>query len=680
MAIRIDQVGNAVPVGTPGQSRDDLDVATFTATETLVATTSYFWDMFVSDGCTAVLSGETTNTVTVTGIAAGDSVCLFCVVDSVPEGFTTTFGGRNSTQGGAAAKNSLGLSRPALGERNQFGGWDARKAAWLDQIGTNAADVVTLQTNAPSTNQKADLVELDGRDQGTVWYADASGRVARLGAGAAGEVLSTQGAGADPQWVPQGAGSGEANTASNVGTAGVGVFKQKSVEDLEFKKINAGSAKVTVTDDVGNDEVDIDVAEANFSSADIKTVYEANADTNAFTDAEQTKLIALGIDQTRVFYVGLYGNDSNTGKTQDQAKLTFAGAITAIGLETAPSTTVRYLIACLDAGEYTESFTLPAWVSIWAPEAQIIGNLVQSDDTTLVVGELSAASGIVISRGGISATGTARLIAHKLTATGTQIGILNDGTSAVYIVDVRQVFVENGFGIGDISTSAGHVHVSIGDIYITGTATTGTAVARTGTGSIVGRVDHILELGAGVGIGINVITLGTINLDIGILDITTTYAVGASAELVLRVGQLTGTPGAVSGTLTVEEAGTTLLLDGSRPATSGLGGAVQALTSATSVTPDCADGTGFTLLLAHNVTIQVPVNAHNTGNYAVAVIEVTQAAGAFTLALAAGITLLNNGTALAMPTGNGDLAVLTLVTFDGGTSWRAMFAKETDTP
>lgn len=63
--------------------------------------------------------------------------------------------------------------------------------------------------------------------------------------------------------------TGEANTATNVGTAGVGVFKQKTSANLEFKKVNAGSNKITITDDTGNSEVDIDVAEGNLTHANI---------------------------------------------------------------------------------------------------------------------------------------------------------------------------------------------------------------------------------------------------------------------------------------------------------------------------------------------------------------------------------------------------------------------------
>jgi len=53
------------------------------------------------------------------------------------------------------------------------------------------------------------------------------------------------------------------DTASNIGVDGVGVFKQKTGNNFEFKKLNAGSSKLLVTDDTGNNEVDLDIVEAN---------------------------------------------------------------------------------------------------------------------------------------------------------------------------------------------------------------------------------------------------------------------------------------------------------------------------------------------------------------------------------------------------------------------------------
>lgn len=60
-----------------------------------------------------------------------------------------------------------------------------------------------------------------------------------------------------------GGGGGEANTASNQGAGGVGLYHSKVGVDLQFKNINAGSSKITVTNDVPNKEVDIDVVIPN---------------------------------------------------------------------------------------------------------------------------------------------------------------------------------------------------------------------------------------------------------------------------------------------------------------------------------------------------------------------------------------------------------------------------------
>lgn len=98
-----------------------------------------------------------------------------------------------------------------------------------------------------------------------------------------GQVL-TAGSGTTATWQTPSSG-GETNTASNVGIAGVGVFKQKSGVDLQFKKLNPASSKITVTDNTGASQVDIDLGSvASTDLSDGGSLYKAGGTNVAVAD------------------------------------------------------------------------------------------------------------------------------------------------------------------------------------------------------------------------------------------------------------------------------------------------------------------------------------------------------------------------------------------------------------
>lgn len=111
---------------------------------------------------------------------------------------------------------------------------------------------VNIDTNTikhSTTNATGDIMRYDA----------ASGKYTRLAKGTALQVLQVNTAGTDLEYgTPAGGGGGgEANTASNVGSAGIGVFYQKLGVDLQFKSIFSPDASVLISDDTGNQKIDI---------------------------------------------------------------------------------------------------------------------------------------------------------------------------------------------------------------------------------------------------------------------------------------------------------------------------------------------------------------------------------------------------------------------------------------
>lgn len=75
--------------------------------------------------------------------------------------------------------------------------------------------------------------------------------------------LSVRTSGSTTVSLEAGAGGGEANTGSNQGTDGVGVFDTKVSVDLQFRHVAPGSSKVTTV--LNGKDIDVDVVEANLT-------------------------------------------------------------------------------------------------------------------------------------------------------------------------------------------------------------------------------------------------------------------------------------------------------------------------------------------------------------------------------------------------------------------------------
>lgn len=265
-------------------------------------------------------------------------------------------------------------------------------------------------------------------------------------------------------------------------------------------------------------------------------------------------LSSLGQVQDQIYYVGKHGNDANDGKTIGKAVLTFTQALVLASAQT-PTALNKFAIVCLDDGIYAENLTAVQYVDIFAPNATLGGNITLVDEVMITFSSQIVASGTI---GLVKGVGTSYAFVdiENIDLLGTAIGVV--ATSGFINISFKRMSVVNGVGIGDISSALQHIHIKGGDIYVTGT---GIGIARIAAGTIVGRVDHLLDTGGGNGTAI-FNTLGTMDLEVSriegfavgldvnsgsvnllcnTLESTTAYDVAAAGTLNLVVNELSGT-------------------------------------------------------------------------------------------------------------------------------------------
>lgn len=260
-----------------------------------------------------------------------------------------------------------------------------------------------------------------------------------------------------------GGGSGESNTASNIGAGGVGPFDAKVGVDLQFRNIQAGSARVSVTDDSGDNEIEIDTPDA---------VQGASALDTASRIPYVSSPGALGLTGIDTTVLGYLANLTSDAQAQINAKVNDPGTVTS-GLAVCFADTTGVNIEECAAGS---GYGTPVAASGGGPFT--------------VTHNLNLSQGCPVIQYWQTSGGTYQEIISDITRTNAnECSVAVTGTAAGYLLYVIGGGVGGGAGSGDVEGPASATDNNVA----TFDGTTGKLIQDGGkalpSGAIVGTSD-----------------------------------------------------------------------------------------------------------------------------------------------------------------------------------------------
>ena len=110
--------------------------------------------------------------------------------------------------------------------------------------------------------------------------------------------------------------TGETNTASNVGTGGLGLFKQKIGVDLEFYKIDSDDTSVTITNNTTNGVIDLSVNDSVLDHNSLTNLAVGDVHTQYALLAGRTASQTIAGSTTSAGSLTLRGSTANNGTIQ----------------------------------------------------------------------------------------------------------------------------------------------------------------------------------------------------------------------------------------------------------------------------------------------------------------------------------------------------------------------------